>query len=155
MLEIRKAEANDLDKIVELWTQLAGLHEDLSSRFKLVPDAAYIWKDYIGKGMVRPDHRIVVAAENDRIIGFANGSLGMGSPVFEDRRHGTINDLYVEESHRRRGIGTLLVNDLMNWFREEGVSRAQTGFYLGNPLAKAFWSKLGFKSVMSRVERQV
>jgi len=153
--EIRNAEAGDLDRIVELWIQLARMHEELSDRFKLVPNAVDVAKTNFAKAIHAPDRKIIIAIRDGAIVGFVNGSIGSRPAIFADRRHGNIDDLFVEEAQRRRGMGAQLVSCLMDWFRAQGITSVQTQFYIGNRSAKAFWGKLGFRSSMSKVEREV
>jgi len=153
LAEIRPARTGDVDAVVGLWLQLAKTHERLDERFKLVEKPEVIWRNHILSVMENPDCRVVVAVEDGVVVGFANGSVGKRPPFFAERIHGDINDLYVDESHRRRGIGTRLVESLLQWFRARGITSYQAQFYTRNKAAKAFWSRIGFQGSMHKVVR--
>ena len=151
MAEIRLASPDDVDALVDLWLELAETHERLDPRFKLVKNAQTIWRKHILSVMGNQDCRVLVAVEAGDVVGFINGSIGKRPAIFLDRIHGSIDDLYVDKSHRRLGIATRLVEELLDWFRLKGITRYQTSFSVRNPEAEAFWKSAGFEESMRKV----
>ena len=153
MIEIRAARPDDIDGLVDLWKELAKTHERLDSRFKLVEKAEDIWRKHILSVISNQDCRVLVAVEAGALVGYINGVIGSMSPIFLQRAHGNIDDLYVAKTHRRRGIATKLLEELLGWFCSRGITRYQTSFSVRNPEAEAFWRSAGFQESMRKVTR--
>jgi GNAT superfamily N-acetyltransferase len=65
-------------------------------------------------------------------------------PYVEDINIGRVRHLYVQESHRRKGYATLLMNAIINKGRQHfNVLR----LFTDNPAASEFYSTLGFQKV--------
>ena len=81
-----------------------------------------------------------VAQEGDRVVGHLLCYV-------ERRRAGDPRQLLlyevgVRESHRRRGVGTALVEAMRNWMRVESVEKVWV--LADNPGAEAFYAACGF-----------
>ena len=89
--------------------------------------------------LIRDATRIVGAYDAGRQIGFAR--------CFSDRvTLAWVGDVYVEASHRGRGIGEAVVRFLI-----EGSDFAGIRWMLGTADAHAFYSKLGFGAPGERI----
>jgi ribosomal protein S18 acetylase RimI-like enzyme len=83
----------------------------------------------------------LVAFDGDAPVGFVFG--------YElARRHGDpemlfVYELGVDETHRRRGIATRLMNELLGIAEEDGVTDAFVLTEPGNEAANALYAKLG------------
>ena len=74
----------------------------------------------------------------------------------EDGRRGYLHHLAVEASHRRRGIGTALVNRTMDALAARGLHKCHLFVVNGNAQAIEFWESAGWRVrgdivMMSRV----
>lgn len=76
-----------------------------------VPDLDDIMATYIKAG-----HVVVVAAEHNTIV-------GTGILVSEDRQVGRLVRMSVSRQHRRKGIGSALVNHLLDVARKLGMTK--------------------------------
>lgn len=56
-----------------------------------------------------------------------------------------IESLYVTPSARRRGIGRVLVEQLLDWAQEQGVGGVDIEAYRGNTPASVLYRTLGFR----------
>jgi ribosomal protein S18 acetylase RimI-like enzyme len=54
------------------------------------------------------------------------------------------------EYHRRQGLGRMLVQDLVAWFREKGARTVELSMAAKNELGDQFWSALGFETLLVR-----
>ena len=79
-----------------------------------------------------------VAAVKDQIVGF--GQLARwGSKTAE------ISDLVVAAAWRGRGIGTAIINNLIETARRQGFTNVEIGAAESNPLALSLYKRLGFE----------
>lgn len=66
------------------------------------------------------------------------------SPKFASRSL-WIESLYVTPTARRRGIGRVLVEQLLDWAQEQGVGGVDIEAYRGNTPASVLYRTLGFR----------
>jgi len=81
----------------------------------------------------------VVAEEDSTIAGFAIGYLS-------GRRAAHVVTLDVHPSHRRSGLGTTLIEELLARLRRAGATRGRLEVSTENGGAIAFYERLGFQT---------
>jgi GNAT superfamily N-acetyltransferase len=86
--------------------------------------------------------RIFVAREGSEVVGMA--SLLYTISTAEGGKAALFEDLIVDPKHRRKGIGTKLVNYVIQQARAEGVLRITLLTDLENDTALGLYRKLGF-----------
>jgi ribosomal protein S18 acetylase RimI-like enzyme len=79
---------------------------------------------------------LLVAEVDGQIAGMARGELRRGL--------GHVSFLYLVPEHRRRGLGSALLRDLLVYFRESGAEHVTLGVDTSNEEAQAVWRRLGF-----------
>lgn len=52
---------------------------------------------------------------------------------------------YLAKSHRRKGTGRQLLDELITWARAKGANRVELRYIDGNEAAQRFWAKMGFQ----------
>lgn len=86
---------------------------------------------------------VLVALVDGRPAGFA--SLRLIPQIETDRMHAELSDLYVDGSHRRRGLGRLLMHAAEGLARRRGAHRVVLTVGLENEAARAFYRALGYR----------
>lgn len=84
------------------------------------------------------------------IAEFGKALVGVATGFVDTRRHepyGSMGGPSVLPEFRRQGIGTALVNKVLDYLRSKGMERARTGCGDWNKRAQAFLGKLGFKPI--------
>lgn len=145
---VRPAELRDVPALVELWGELARLHERLDGSFALSRSWRRAYEDYLLHMLRRPDVRVVVAQVNGRLVGLAVGRVTWLPAFFRQRRRGYIQDVYTQQGYRGRGIGRSMLAHLESWLRRQGVRRAELTVAVGNPQAESFWERAGYHTYM-------
>jgi aminoglycoside 6'-N-acetyltransferase I len=88
--------------------------------------------------------RVAVVQSKARLLGFAITTTSFG---LENGLIAELEDLFVEPTARRRGLGGLLIADSVGWAREQGCGRLElvvapngrdVGHLLGYYLARGF-----------------
>ncbi len=82
------------------------------------------------------------AVENGRVIGY----IGMSAVIDE----GYIFNVAVDAEHRRRGVGTALITELVNYAKKNGFSFLTLEVRESNRDAVSLYSQLGFIEVGRR-----
>jgi ribosomal-protein-alanine N-acetyltransferase len=122
---IRKALFSDFDKIVEV--------EVSSFKRPYTPTLLFSLLHLHGD-------MFYVALVGEEIVGYAVGAK---------RREGNghVISIAVRPEWRRKGIGTKLMETLLNAFKKRGLKRAVLEVAVSNREAIAFYERLGFKTI--------
>ncbi|GBD28932.1 Acetyltransferase YpeA [bacterium HR32] len=147
-VRIRPAEVRDLAGVVELWGELARLHERLDGAFALSRTWRRAYEEYLSHLLGREDVLVVVAESQGELVGLAVGRITLLPAFFRRRRRGYIQDVYTREGYRGQGLGRALVARLEAWMRERGVRRVELTVAVGNAQAEAFWERSGYRAYM-------
>lgn len=113
--------------------------------------------DPFSNGSVPEESLRLVAVEDGRIIGFAQGSIEStpSHAALLDRRLFALYDLVVEPEMRRHGVATRLLEGCLEWVRAQGVSDIELNVFAFNEEAIAFYQRHGFRVQRLRLARKV
>jgi L-amino acid N-acyltransferase YncA len=91
-----------------------------------------------------PKHPITVAVENEKVVGWGSLSAYHARSAY---RRTVENSVYVHHEHHRRGIGSLLLEDLLVRARKAGHRVIIAAIDADQPASIALHSKFDFKNV--------
>jgi len=121
---VRKALPSDFTQIVEI--------ENLSFK-RPYPPALILSLLYLHADL------FYVAVANDEIVGYVVGAKKSGS--------GHVISIAIKPEWRRRGVGTRLMEALLNAFKEKGLKDVRLEVATSNKEAIAFYEALGFRKI--------
>ncbi|MEM6514967.1 MAG: GNAT family N-acetyltransferase [Bacteroidota bacterium] len=133
-IKIRKAQPEDMHKVLELIQELA--------EFEKEPNAVEVEvSDLINAGFGdNPKFECFVAEDQSQIIGIAlvyyRFSTWKGNVLH-------LEDLIVSQKHRGQGIGTLLLDEVVKFGHEQGVKRVSWEVLDWNEPAIKFYESKG------------
>jgi len=148
MIEIRKALKEDIESIVPLWIKLMDMHKAYDTWFKPATNGAEFYGAELQKWIDSPDHRVMVAISNKVVIAYVTGWVSPMPPVFEKKIRGYINDVWVEDAYKSKGVGKDLVDAMRIFFKERNADMISINAALGNTRGVKFWQEQGFGPVM-------
>ena len=93
-------------------------------------------KEGIARFLERNPNTSFVAIENDELQGIILGG--------HDGRRGYIYHMSVAENHRKKGIGSALVEKCLESFKNEKISKVALLVFKYNETGNTFWEKQGF-----------
>lgn len=131
MIKIRPVEVKDVGRIFALIQELA-LYEKAPEQMTNTVDVLHhdLFED--------PICEAIVAEENDEVLGFAlyytSYSTWKGRSMY-------LEDFYVSEDQRRRGIGQLLFDEVVRIAKERKMARMDWQVLEWNQLALDFYAK--------------
>lgn len=151
MIKIRKLRKSDEKQLLDLAFQFFKKEQrgKIVSK-KLLPLIEY--KDYdkhlkedVKKYVkLNPRKAIIFVAEDDKkLIGYIYGRVAKRPKMVLDRC-GVIEDWFVEEKYRGQGIGEMLWDKLIRWFKNKKCNCLKTDAYPTNKLAVNIYHELGF-----------
>jgi ribosomal protein S18 acetylase RimI-like enzyme len=155
---VRPAQVTDLDRLVELLlalqNHLEGTNPDL---WQMKGEARDQLRSQIAARLVAANSCALVAEhDRDGVVGVVLGRIVTNNRYIPDRA-GLVDQVYVRENHRRRGIASWLMVELCHFFAGQGVDDLSLRYVVGNEEAAGFWEALGFaqRIVTAGASRQV
>lgn len=142
-LVIRNATPADLEGVAPLWHALYAQQRREGMQVEVSPDGHRRWVESLTPVLGR--FALVVVAEADgRLIAFVAGRIRSLPLYFGGERAGFVSEGYVEESYRRRGIGTLALERVLTWFEEQQIRRVELQVVVNNDDARRFYRRHGW-----------
>lgn len=153
---IRTVTPADHARLLDLWEQLMANGHAADARFAPTPDARAVMKDWSRSAWfdLQPFPR-VLAWDEDGLRAFVCGFPRAALPVVALDPTVRIGDLYVEASHRGRGIGRQLVQALLSRAADAGYTRAEVGTLTADERAVGFWTAVGFEPWQVHLSRPI
>jgi ribosomal protein S18 acetylase RimI-like enzyme len=99
---------------------------------------------------------LILAVAGDVPIGYGLAFDVAEHPFMPEWQHaGYITQLYVSPGQRRRGIGRLLVDQIMAWLASRDVAEVLLNVVPGEAVAERFWREQGFLPCRIRMRRRI
>jgi len=144
-MEVVPAQDSHVDGIVEAWEEFAIFHEDKDPRYPMVDNVRTGFEGYLRGLMAAEDTLVLVAVEEENVVGYSIAQIRNSSPAFQREKFGFIDSMAVLSTCRRQGIGTLMLERIMDWFRSENIDMIELTVAIANQVGYPFWKKHGFK----------
>ena len=152
---IRKAVAEDVPSIVELWKELMDFHKERDRIFSRSATGHEGFADFITGHISKETSCLFVAEAGEGIVGYCLALIEKYPPVLEVEEYCLIQDLAVAEKYRRRGIGKRFLKEAQSWYREKGIHRVEARVSKFNQAAGEFWSEMGFTPYLETVFMEI
>ncbi|AFY99611.1 GNAT family N-acetyltransferase [Calothrix sp. PCC 6303] len=133
-MEVVLANFEHLEEVSKLFDQYRVFYKQSSDL-----EAA---KAFLQERFQKNDSTVLVAFDNDLIVGFTQlypscSSVSM-KPVW------ILNDLFVEEAHRKKGVAKSLIRAAENFARKTGAIRIILATQTSNTAAQSLYESLGY-----------
>jgi GNAT superfamily N-acetyltransferase len=116
----------------------AGALEELTE-----PAAVHRWSEDLAAPPSR-QHRVLVAVEEDRVVGLAALAPGDAPPMAEDPAAGELLLLLVDPDSRNRGHGSRLLAAAVDHLRTDGFATAYTWVVAADARSRRFLAAAGW-----------
>jgi ribosomal protein S18 acetylase RimI-like enzyme len=141
-LKIRRADESDMPLLLMLAEQF--MSEVEATREKRM--------EILRKALRNPDYELVVAELNGATVGFID------QWIIHDFAHGAklsyIQNLYITSKHRREGIGSRLLEEIIRSAEKKGVLEIHVVTEFENKPAISLYRKHGFVEESLQLERE-
>ena len=150
-ISLRRATPTDFDALLDFHRALYIAHRDRVVQSEWRP--LYAYHDYEGTlradvdAILRsPRARAWLADEAGRPVGYITGHIEQ-DPRRVLQRKGVVEDWYVEDARRGRGIGIALFQKLRDDFRSLGCEVVESATWPGNTATRRVHERLGFVEI--------
>lgn len=153
-MNIRRAAEKDMDRILDLLTQVLEIHADARPDIFIHGTTKYT-REELGDILKDDSCPVYVAAdEQDEVMGYV-------FCVYKEQPHSTnmvpfrsiyIDDLCVDRKYRGQHIGEQLFEYVKDLARREGCYEVTLNVWEGNDSAIAFYRKMGLKTMKTVME---
>lgn len=154
-MEIYKAKIKDIPRISELALDLARYHEKIDSYIAFTENAKKEFQNLYRKCIYSKNKMLLVAADSNRIIGFALATFTEKPVIWKMKKYGFIHDVYLEKNYRGRGIAKSFLENFYAWFKKYGIKDVELTVLTENKLGRKAWKKYGYKEYLIRARKKI
>lgn len=137
---ISKAMLNEIPEINDMLTDLI---QDERKNYDSNINENYKVQEFYEKLIDNEDKIILVARDNDIILGYVYGFIQDNGNLFNNKI-AKLDALFVKEQYRGNGIARSLMNEFINWAREKEVAYLELSVCKGNTNAINLYKNEGF-----------
>ena len=145
--EVRTARVQDIPDLVAMRLKLeAHVQKRNPVSWKMSDKKIAGMGDFFRRQIEAANAEVFVIQDREpgKIVGMCLGRKLVHDDYIPDAS-GRIDDVWIEPEHRRRGLGSRLVAELIRYFESQGVQALTLDLNQGNREAEAFWQGLGFE----------
>jgi len=157
-MEIRKANKKDFGKLLELIIQNTKYNIKLDKmtlkpqklNWESLEEIKKTESEELKKDFRNSKKKIFVAVLEEKIIGFIKISFLGKNPYIKTKR-GEIDELFVLEDYRKKGIGKALIKKGFFLFKSKEIKLISISVISNNIPTLKIYEKLGFKESVKRM----
>ena len=156
-VNIREATSKDIPTIkeclIDSWTTHAKNVPDLLDEGRMRNSKV---EEYYKKALKKPDASFIFIAEVEgEFAGFIRADVQEIASFFKYPRILFIDDVYVLEKFRRKGVANLLIKNVEKIAKEKGIKRIQARVYSFNEPTKKLLESSGYSSPYATWDKRV
>lgn len=147
MLNVRRAEAGDIPRLMELLVQVNMVHHLGRPDLFRGPTTKYTESE-LSELLDDPESPVFVCVdETDRVLGhgFCVLQRQTNERLFTGVTTLYIDDICVDASARGRDVGRTIYNHILDYARAQGCYNVTLNVWACNPGAQRFYEKLGMQ----------
>ena len=144
-MEIRSANVNDINRLLELLSQVLEVHAKLRPDLFVSGTTKYSREDL--EIMLKDENKpIFVAVEDNYVVGYAMCQIRIPTSNMYPKRIFHLDDLCVDEKYRLEGIGRALYEKVVEAAKENNCYEVTLNVWPGNDSALKFYEKMGMRT---------
>lgn len=154
-MAIRIAEDKDLERIKKLLLQVNNVHAQGRSDIFIKDRMKYTDKEILEQLHDSTKIVFVYTDDYDTVIGYAFCQIKEYKNINNIYPHKSlyIDDLCVDEEHRRQNIGKSLLKHVEDYAKNNNYYSLELNVWECNPSAKAFYERMGMKVLKIGMEK--
>jgi ribosomal protein S18 acetylase RimI-like enzyme len=106
--------------------------------------------------MLKADHiHLVVAEKNGEVIGSGYARIEEANHYLDHPQHAYLGFMYVEPAYRGQGVNSKVVDALVQWAIQRGITESVLDVYYENGQAIKAYEKAGFSRYLITMRKQI
>ncbi|MCA9665634.1 MAG: GNAT family N-acetyltransferase [Myxococcales bacterium] len=151
-VSVRSARETDFDELRRLWSALDELHAVIQPEFFAPPGpSGHRSRHELRRALTGAERALLVAerAGADGLAGAVHVRIydAPRDPMIRAVRRAHVEDLIVDETLRRDGVGRELMHAAGQWAKRRGAEQLVLTVWCGNDAAEHFYQSLGYRTV--------
>ncbi len=156
MIEIRPCTPDDLTQVSKLAAALVRLHHKWDpKRFMLIEPLEQGYHRFFGSQLQDDEVVLLVATREQTIVGYVYGGIEPRNWNALLDRCGAIHDIHVDESLRKQGVASKLMEAACAKLKVLGAERVVLMSAQANAEGQRLFEKLGFRRTMVEMTREL
>jgi len=144
-MHTRLATIDDIPQLVSLGKSLLELHGTWDPPYyQLTQDFDSQFGQFIQQHISHPYQFVIVMEKDTQIVGFVSGFVKSLYPWFTVKSVGHITYLITLPDMRQLGIGEILEEKALQWFKEKNIQYVEVYTDEKNIIGGIVWDKLGY-----------
>lgn len=151
--EIRRAELDDIPRILPLIAKICAFHQALDpAKFGFLPHPELHYEEWLRRVVSRDRDLCLVAeipsdkSEAELTLGaFLIATVEREIPIYTLRQYGFIHDVWVEEAYQHAGIARQMVMQTITHFQQLGIPQIRLDTAIANEAARELFTACGFR----------
>jgi ribosomal protein S18 acetylase RimI-like enzyme len=154
---IRPAKPADLPAIGRLGALLVRTHHDFDPKRFIAPTGQTEpgYASFLGSQLDRPDVVVLVAVEDDTVIGYTYAGVEGRDWMSLRGRAGVLHDILVDPDRRRHGVGRRLLDATVSRLESLGAPQVVLSTAQRNEPAQRLFASAGFRPTMIEMTRDL
>ncbi|HAS7003420.1 TPA: GNAT family N-acetyltransferase [Vibrio parahaemolyticus] len=143
-MEIREAQASDIDSLLRLNYQIGIMHFENAPEAFVEPSSEE--KEFLLSALNDQSRLFLVAEVSGAVVGFITATVSQNEvvPFLVKTPICRVGTIVVDESARVSGIGKQLMAKCSDWAKSQGAEQIRLEVMAFNGHAQKFYAKLGF-----------
>lgn len=137
---VRQAQEKEIDTLLEFEKGIVTAERPYDSTLKAGEIHYYDLLELIKS----PEAEVLVAEINGEVVGSGYAKILTAKPYLKHTQFAYLGFMYVKPEFRGNGINKVILNALLNWAKEKGISEIRLEVYEENIAAKKAYAKAGF-----------
>jgi ribosomal protein S18 acetylase RimI-like enzyme len=162
VVEITRGSGQDIDRLEPLWAAVHHRHQEAMPELAPYVSDEVTWREHrplYEELFRRPDTFLLLASEEDRLVGYALGHVTDVRETFiadtwvTGERIGELESISVLPEYRRAGVGSRLIEEVNREFERLGIQDVIIGLLPGNDGALRLYERHGYRPTWLYVSR--
>jgi GNAT superfamily N-acetyltransferase len=143
-VKVRAFKDSDAESVRTMMAALAQQREESTHQVVLRDSFHRFFPAYMKGLLENPDAFVRVAEDAGKVVGYAVAMRGRDQPFLKYNRVALLNDVYVVDSHRSKGVGRLLLDAVRAWGKKQGLDAIEVHVFPEHEEELQALEKLGF-----------
>lgn len=153
MVVVRDIRPTDAQHVKAMMTRLAEQRKDSNHRLVLGDRYARFFPAYLESFVSDPDSVMKIAEDGGTVVGYAVATRAHQQPYYKYSKVARVSDVFVEKSHRRKGVAQALLRDVAAWAKESNLDALEVDAFPDHEEEVQALQSLGFEPFRLKLVR--